>query len=515
MAKEAVINLPQLKVVQDDLEIEYEIETVVEEIDSRKVEIEIGLNSVNEKLSLNENRLAELNKEVDRLTNHSDGLDYMVAVGSGVLTSLIDIFWVGEFNLERGREWGSDKVNQFVKRTAKLLGCEDNDLEGSIKFMEKFKAPSDSNMAELGGARQHHLRDFAHHPTIVGLAFSLLTQFTEKSYGTDTNGNFIIVDVKNKEFIGKNLPSKFLYGVVFWFLHMISDMAGSSNTPGAGTGLPGPLLSFAKELSALPFFKDLAIKKKSLSEWIAKLFNGTLLAERNPDGTIAKPVRFDLRAEIGVGYELGRQAIPVIINECVVRGFYFIRRFVKEVKEKEIKKFNDLNQIDWQQTLPFNNRTIARMLTIATGTFTAIDLGDAAIRAARKSGGHYLAFAGQLLLRVNFVGVGRFAIAVGTDINMGIKQHKHRNERIAIFSEQLHLMNSKVFYLQADSWIAAETTEKTINEALRKMDETTKMFIESWEANRQSMKNIGNYRSGIEHHNEGIVEEINDILKWG
>lgn len=39
----------------------------------------------------------------------------------------------------------------------------------------------------------------------MGLAFSLLTQFTEKSYGTDVNGMFLVVDVpeKSKPFIGK------------------------------------------------------------------------------------------------------------------------------------------------------------------------------------------------------------------------------------------------------------------------------------------------------------------------
>lgn len=67
---------------------------------------------------------------------------------------------------------------------------------GAVKALEKrFPIPSDGNTPDFGGGLQHHLRDFAHHPTIVGLAFSLLTQFTEKSYGTDVNGVFLVVDV--------------------------------------------------------------------------------------------------------------------------------------------------------------------------------------------------------------------------------------------------------------------------------------------------------------------------------
>lgn len=54
-----------------------------------------------------------------------------------------------------------------------------------MAFLEKmFPIPSDGNTPDFGGGLQHHLRDFAHHPTMVGLMFSLLTQFTEKSYGT-------------------------------------------------------------------------------------------------------------------------------------------------------------------------------------------------------------------------------------------------------------------------------------------------------------------------------------------
>jgi hypothetical protein len=62
------------------------------------------------------------------------------------------------------------------------------------------------------------------------------------------------------------------------------------------------------------------------------------------------------------------------------------------------------------------------MLTIATGTFTLVDLTDAAIRGALKSGGNAALFAKEFVLRVNFVGVGRFAVAAATDIAMGVNR---------------------------------------------------------------------------------------------
>ncbi|WP_438315444.1 hypothetical protein [Sporosarcina sp. FA9] len=514
--KEISENLTKLKVVQDDLEVVFEIESIELKDQLEDHKPKEGLDRVNELLSSNQYKVDELNIEIDRLTNHSDGIDYMVAVGSGILAGFIDMFWVGEFSLERGKDWSTEKVNNFVKKIAEWKGYKGDDLPGAIRHLENnFGAASDSNTSDFGGGLQHHLRDFAHHPTPVGLVFSMLTQFTGKSYGTDKLGIFKIVEVKNTALIGEDLPQKFLYGVVQWFFHMVSDMAGSSSSPGAGTGLPGPLLSLAKELSALPFFKDIKIGDTGLSVWISKLFNGTLLAKRDEAGKIVEPFRFDLRTEIGVGYEIGRQAIPVVLNECIVRGFYFIRRLAAEIKEKEIRRVDELKQVDWKHVLPFKNRTIVRMLTISTGTFTAIDLGDAAIRAGIKSGGNQALFLKEFVLRVNFVGVGRFAIAVGSDVGMGLKKGKLENERMALHSQQLHLMNAKIIYLQADAWIEAETTEMTINEVLGKMETTTQFFVESWNANRQSMKSIGEYRQGIQKHNPGLIAEISDILKWG
>jgi hypothetical protein len=311
--------------------------------------------------------------------------------------------------LERGRGIASDKINGFVTKTAKLLGCKDDDLGSAVKFLEKkFPIPSDGNTPDFGGGLQHHLRDFAHHPTIVGLAFSLLTQFTGKAYGTDVAGVFKVVDVPaiSKAFIGKDVPQKILFGTIQWFFHLVSDMAGSSSSAGlsGGTGIPGPLLALAKELSALPIFKS--------PRFLSKLFNGTLFLKRDSAGQVIKEsvLRFDLRAELGVGVELGRQAIPVVANECIVRSFYFLRRLAMEIKNGNIHSFADLKQIDLDKVKPYQNPTVDRMLTVATGVFTTVDVGAAA--------------ASQQWLCVNFVGVARFAVAIGTDVSWGLKARK-------------------------------------------------------------------------------------------
>lgn len=115
-----------------------------------------------------------------------------------------------------------------------------------------------------------------------------------------------------------------------------------------------------------------------------------------------------MRGELGVAVELLKQAVPVVANECIVRSFYFIRRFAMALKENNVTNFDDMKKIDWNSVKPANNPTIARMLTVSTGVFTALDIGEAV--ASQK-----------YWVSINYVGIGRFAIAIGTDVTWGLK----------------------------------------------------------------------------------------------
>ena len=359
----------------------------------------------------------DLDKQIELLSSQADKWDYLVAVASGILCGMLDIIWVGDFSLENGRAFASDKVDGFVEKTANILGFKGDDLKDTVKFLEeKFPIPSDGNTPDFGGGLQHHLRDFAHHPTIVGLIFSLLTQFTEMSYGTDANGVFKVVPVldKSKSFIGKDIPDKLFKGIVVWFFHLVSDMAGSSSTAGitGGTGIPGPILSLAKELSALPIFQNMKIGDHRLSVFLSKVFNGTLFAQHDENGKIIKDtiIKFDLRGELGAVVELGKQALPVIANDCIVRSFYFIRRFSLALKSLNCSSIGDihLKDIDWDSVKPFCNPTITRMLTISSAVFSTIDIAEAVISQ-------------KYFVSVNYVGVGRFAVAIGSEITNYLK----------------------------------------------------------------------------------------------
>ena len=490
------------------------------ESECKSVELEIinPKNLVDARLDQIDNQIADLDISIDKLTNHADKLDYAVSVASGIIAGIIDILFVGKFDLQEGRDWSSEKINDFVTTVAKKQGYEGDDLQGAIRHLEKFGAPSDSVYNDFGGGLQHHLRDFAHHASPVGLVFSMLTQFTQKAYGTNTAGAFIVVPIDKTTFIGDSVPTKITFGLVYWVLHMASDMAGSSGSPGAGTGIPGPILSIVKLLSSTPIFNDKE-QVNELSLKVSKLFNGTLLAERDADGKIlkgadGKPLiyQMDLRGELGVMHQLAKQALPVIVNEAFVRGFYFINRLIDEFKNKK-----SLKDVDWNKTIPFGNRTIERMMTIATGTFTAIDTLDAviegAISGAKAGPGFWAEFGRQVVLRLNFVGIGRFTIALGTDAFMGLRKGKKSRERMLLKAESLYLLEAKMYYGDKLMWTAVKDADQSVDSLFEAIKCLSAQVTEDMKSVQDSIREIENVdASAIDENNKGLTAELLDIL---
>ena len=315
---------------------------------------------------------------------------------------------------------------------------------------------------------------------------------------------------------------------------MISDMAGSSGSiliGKTGTGLPGPIVSLLKEVSVLPIFKSMNDQGyKEFSVWISKLFNGTLLGERDENGKLLKPIKFDLRTEIGVAHQLQQQAIPVIVNECIVRGFYFIRRLLKELKASEIHNVKALRNINWKNTLPFKNRTIIRMLTISSGTMATIDLAGAAMESVVKSGGiTNPAFLHNMIINVNFVGVGRFAIAVSSDMVMGIKKKKVKNEYSKMVSQVIRLSKAKLYYrnaeviceyiklcgqeedmirAEANLWLEVQKTEQSMCQLYEQIERVGMYYLKAIGVMNDSFNEIELVLPRVEEKNPGLIDEM-------
>jgi hypothetical protein len=111
-------------------------------------------------------------------------------------------------------------------------------------------------------------------------------------------------------------------------------------------------------------------------------------------------------------------------------------------------------------------------------------------------------------LHVNFVGIGRFAIAVGTDVSMGIRRNQLRSERMYLYSEMLHLMNAKVFYTQTGMWVEAEAMQGALNETFEMMEGAVVAFQNSHRANEEDLLMIGQYAQKIVNKNPRLINNI-------
>ena len=130
----------------------------------------------------------------------------------------------------------------------------------------------------------------------------------------------------------------------------------------------------------------------------------------------------------------------------------------------QMKEKGSVLNLNWTALLPSNNGTIVRMITISSGTFTAVDMADAAIRGAIRSGGNWAVFTEKFILRVNFVGVGRFAVACSSEVIMAI-----RKDRM-----ELAVSTGAVAYAALEATQTAATVQQLEEKSRRRQGELRK-----------------------------------------
>lgn len=357
-----------------------------------------------------DDQLNETLDTIENLTLNCDKNDYILSASSGVLCGIIDIFLVGK----PGKSPLGDITDEwFANRTidfAKLCGYqgEKNALSSAVSYLEqKFKIPYDQSVG--GGVfrelinltpSNHHFKSLGHNPTLLGLFFSILNQFTNTS-DFISDGELISLNNSDGKFElkGNNIPGKLFCGIANWIGHLISDMSGSSYSRGRGMGIPSPIWSWSNDVIAIKRKLNISASEfdKSVNELALKLFKKG----------------YDSRFQTA-------QAIPVFINEMVVRLFYSIRRLIKYYTATP--KENRNGKLLWKNCEPFSNATVKRMLTVAHGTFCLIDIGDASIRAISAGGGTLNVV--EFLMRFDIVGVGRFTLSLYGEIKRGVQSKK-------------------------------------------------------------------------------------------
>ena len=350
-----------------------------------------------------------------------DKYDYLIAVGCGALAGIIDIFLVGSPVDSKLQGWTDAQVDKTIMAFAKVCGWspregKEKSVASAIGFLEKkFPVNYDQrHSGDVGGlftmsAKNHHMKSLSHSPAIIGLFFSILNQFTSTSSFLN-NGQLITVKTDTYELQGNDFVSKLFCGVVNWFGHIMSDVAGSSGANGRGSGVTIPFY----ELFQLCDFGSFQVGK-----------------DRNTLAMVATKV-FQEGYDARFGLTMG---IPVVVCELSIKLAWAIKHYFYHKRP--------LNEC-----IPSKRHDDLRMmLIIGDATLCLMDGADAAIR----SGGNWVNF----FLRLNLVAWFRLLVLVLREvcIRTGISMPLQRqldayiriNEALSEYMAQLEKIDIERF----------------------------------------------------------------------
>lgn len=462
------------------------------DIDSDNFAFTSSIKNAQEQANVELESIEETIDSLKTLKPQCDKIDYALAASSGVLCGIIDIFLVGapgESPLGRiTDQWFTNRTKDF----AKLCGWKGGNDKSAIGFLErKFRVPYDQRGAGDAGRivsgmtpSNHHFKSLAHNPSLMGLFFSILDQFTNSSHfiGEDvfsTDGRITVISLEQAddkfELRGHNIPSKFFCAFVNWFGHLMSDVAGSSGSKGRGKGLPSPFWTWINDI--------VVIKNKlgfSASDFDKKIYDFAI--EIFKEG-------YDVRFQ-------SAQAIPVFVNEVITRLLYMIRRLMRYFSEVEKGK-RDLKSM-WAACNPFGNPTVRRMLTVAHGSFCLLDVADATIRGFIKGAGTFNPV--EFIFRFNIPGFGRFAISIYGEVKDEIKylqaarevRFSERNKIIITdYIEGLRILSEKYDDKELKSFVEQLNIGEQVEEAFNKSVALAE--LRSVEKPLKTKKDIDNY----------------------
>lgn len=393
-------------------------------------------------------------KDGELLQKHAcDSSDYLIAVACGAVSGLVDIFLVGAPSQSVIGKWTDAQVDEAVKKFAEKSGWsprpgKEGNVASAIGYLERqYKVNYDQRYsADVGGAfnmstKNHHIKSLSHSPDIIGLFFSVLNQFTSTSSFV-SGGKLVTIKTESFELQGNNLVSKVFCGIVNWFGHIMSDVAGSSGSRGnigRGSGVAIPFFELFQFCNFGKF--NIGQDKQDLATLAVRAFQ---------EG-------YDARFGIAM-------SLPVLLCELLVRFIWMIKQrfyFKKPLKE----------------CIPTQSHTDLRiMLLFGHGTLCLMDGADALVR----SGGNWLMF----FTRMNIIAWGRFTVLVLKEICLraGIQAplqkqldaYKRITASLQTYMEQLKRIDLAAFqketaqYQPLESYIDCIEDEKSLNFFLKK-----------------------------------------------
>ena len=330
-----------------------------------------------------------------------DRVDTLVAVTSGFMAFLLDQLLIRK-NI-REKDIDEDTIIKVLPLVLRQYSDKNKDID---KEIDEYIANWEHKLKDANKYK-NLVFDFCEDLSFSGLLIKVIEYCFNLSIGLDEKSGLIIKKEKH-DLKTDSIVEKAQMAIVDWFV----EQAYAYKKSGKCKKEFVQIEKIVKDIKKVAF-KDNKFDKEQLKEW----FHNKVLNEKKKLNGLDDFVV---------------QSIPVKANIIFVHSYAHIRNFIQQVNEHNVESLEGLNIIDFDKLN--NDRVLARMDTISTSVFAALNAGIAGGKAIKAKDG-FLQKCCVFAVNINIPNVIRLVSVVSADayyIKEDIDQLVHKSKVVEI-----------------------------------------------------------------------------------
>ena len=330
-----------------------------------------------------------------------DRVDTLVAVTSGFMAFLLDQLLIRK-NI-REKDIDEDTIIKVLPLVLRQYSDKNKDID---KEIDEYIANWEHKIKDAYKYKKL-VWDFCSELSFNGLLIKVIEYCFNLSIGLDEKSGLIIKKEKH-DLKTDSIVEKAQMAIVDWFV----EQAYAYKKSGKCKKEFVQIEKIVKDIKKVAF-KDNKFDKEQLKEW----FHNKVLNEKKKLNGLD---------------DFAVQSIPVKANIIFIHSYAYIRNFIQQVNEHNVESLEGLNIIDFDKLN--NDRVIARMDTISTSVFAALNAGIAGGKAIKAKDG-FLQKCCVFAVNINIPNVIRLVSVVSADadyIKEDIDQLVHKSKVVEI-----------------------------------------------------------------------------------
>ena len=315
--------------------------------------------------------------EFQNEVNESHKEYYIAAAVSGILTGTLSQFRFSTDMLGKAKGFTAKEWKAIIAVAATVLGYRKKDYKGAVNFIIS-KAVRFANSNE---GINEAFTVLAQHPTVVGLFFNIIAQYSGKGISLSESGKIVSKKLPDYYYIAENNNYKIACAVFYWLFNMACDEFETHRRVLEDLKIPDFWKQLIKVFINSDPIKSLHIPEsyeeaeRKFSEWLKTIIES--LDTTMADGVIEDDEE-TLRLK-DVFVDVINDSFLVVLNEGLVHAAYCVVQVCDFIRDHKISSFAEFAGIK-DHMLIVNERVMSRMVLIASGAFAGVNLGGALLK---------------------------------------------------------------------------------------------------------------------------------------